>query len=149
MVSARRGVMIRSILQVWPMVRAPGGQACAPFSPRAAWRVNLEAGTVHSSRGLGKMSPSPGPQVQAMVPGRLGPQPHPAVQGGNRDRGWDRQAGSWVRGPGRARRADGMSELSSWRSAYPSPRAPGLGSARRLPLSVSSEFPPSCSPLLS
>lgn len=61
MVSARRGVMIRSILQVWPMVRAPGGQACAPFSPRAAWRVNLEAGTVHSSRGLGKMSPSPWP----------------------------------------------------------------------------------------
>ena len=26
-----------------------------------------------------------------MAPGRLGPQPHPAVQGGNRDRGWGSQ----------------------------------------------------------
>lgn len=62
-----------------------------------------------------------------MAPGRLGPQPHPAVQGGNRDRGWGRQAGSWVRGPGGARRVCPQGRWRVRAQQCASPRAPGLG----------------------
>lgn len=61
MVSARRGVMIRSILEVWPLFREAGSPGLGSFSLSAEWRANWEAGTGHSSRGVGTGSPARAP----------------------------------------------------------------------------------------